>query len=92
MKKMKLPLALLICVSMFSYSFTSTNQNSSFEKQQESKDLLNMKEMGEFSEFEDRRETSDKTVWQKRYKTWTDFTLSNEISAITSIIINNYEK
>ena len=46
-------------------------------------------EVAEFVAYEKYKETADKVVWEKRYKTWSEFAFEDHVSAIEAVIARN---
>jgi len=88
MKKILISFSTLcLCLSFF--SFSPSNNDASYSDISESSDYITVKEVGSFEEFENTRYTSDKTEWNHRRKTWTDFAKSADLNSIAEAINNN---
>jgi len=46
-------------------------------------------EVGSFVQSETSHQTEDKTTWNKRHKTWTDFAKANTLSKVEGIVGRN---
>ncbi|WP_454245887.1 hypothetical protein [Psychroflexus sp. MBR-150] len=89
MKKILYPTLLLFsCLSLV--AFSPINKDASYLNLSNEELTNNMTtEVGSFTQSETSHETADKTVWNKRHKTWTDFTKSGEIITIENVINRN---
>jgi hypothetical protein len=88
MKKLLLSICTL-SVCLFLYSFSSSSTIGSFEDITQNSEFVTTTELGEFVEFENTRYTSDKTEWNHRRKTWTDFSKIADLNSIQEAIIKN---
>lgn len=81
----------LLSISLFLFSFSSSDTNVSSYEEISENTLYDASEteLGEFSEFENTRYTSDKTEWNHRRKTWTDFSKVADLNSIQEAIYNN---
>lgn len=70
-------------------AFSPSSQDATYLNitNKESKKLST--EIGSFTQSETSHETADKTVWNKRHKTWTDFSQSGDLQNIEDIINRN---
>lgn len=50
---------------------------------------FSLKQLATFQEAEESVRTSDNGTWYKRYRVWTDFSKSTELSKIETVINNN---
>ncbi|MGX1025043.1 hypothetical protein ACSSV5_002216 [Psychroflexus sp. MBR-150] len=78
-----------LSVCLFLFSFSSSNTIGSFEDITQNSEYEMTTELGEFTEFENTRYTSDKTEWNHRRKTWTDFSKIADLNSIHEAINKN---
>jgi hypothetical protein len=87
MKKLYITVSVAF-VSLFMMSFTTTTNEANFNELTKA-DLVLEAEVGSFEKFEEKRLSSDKTEWQKRHKTWTEFAFNKHISSLGDILERN---
>lgn len=75
-------------LSLFMMSFTFTNQQPSFNDLSKNSSELEA-ELGEFTEFMERRLTADKNEWSKRHKTWTELAFNQHMDAVGAVLNRN---
>lgn len=70
-------------------SFSTTDQDGANFNVVTNSELDMDLEVAEFVAYEKSKETADKVVWEKRYKTWSDFAFEDHISSIEAVINRN---
>jgi len=87
MKKLYIT-ASIVFISLFTMSFTTTNNEVSFNELTKGNLVLDA-QVGSFEKFEEKRVTSDKTEWEKRYKIWTEFAFDQHLSSLGDVLERN---
>lgn len=85
----KISCLFITLISLVFYSFTSSNTKVSYKENDFENKSKKIKELGSFVAFEETRYTSDKTEWNKRRQTWTDFAKITNLESLEKTINNN---
>ncbi len=90
MKKIKIPAVFFMFLSLSLMAFSPSDTKADYQDLEKCGPALFLnEEVGSFTQAETSHTTEDQTVWNNRYKTWTELMSSSTIAQVEQAILRN---